>query len=68
MRIVQVTGRVCDLIEGLGEFYTREGVHIWLTGRHRLLDNRAPLEVMREEGGLDRVEALLDQLRSGAHV
>jgi len=60
-------GRVADLIEGLGELYTREGVHIWLTGRHRLLDQRAPLDVIREPGGLERVEALLDQLRSGAH-
>ena len=64
----QVCGRVADLIDGLGEVYTREGVHIWLTGRHRLLDNRAPLDVMREDGGLERVEALLDQLRTGAYV
>jgi hypothetical protein len=54
-----VCGRVADLIEGLGEIYTREGVHIWLTGRHRLLGDRTPLDVMRDEGGLDRVEALL---------
>lgn len=64
----RVCGRVADLIEGLGELYTREGVHIWLTGRHRLLDNRPPLDVMREPGGLERVEALLDQLKNGAYV
>ena len=60
--------RVADLIEGLGELYTREGVHIWLTGRHKLLGDRAPLDVMREPGGLERLEQLLDQLRTGAYV
>jgi len=64
----EVAGRIADVIEGLGDFYTREGVHIWLTGRHRLLGQRAPLDVMREPGGLERVEALIDQLRSGAYV
>lgn len=66
--VESLPGRFADLVEGLSEVYTREGVHIWLTGRHRLLDQRAPLDVIREPGGLERVEALLDQLLSGAHV
>jgi uncharacterized protein (DUF2384 family) len=62
----EVAGRVADVIVGLGDVYLREGVHIWLTGRHKLLDDRAPVDVIREPGGLERVEALVDQLRSGA--
>ena len=64
----EIAGRVADVIVGLGEIYLREGVHIWLTGRHRLLDNRVPLDVIREPGGLEQVEALIEQLQTGAFV
>ena len=60
--------RCADLIEGLLDVYTREGVGVWLTGAHRLLDGRTPADVLRDADGLDRIEALLDQLRSGAFV
>lgn len=51
----------------LADTYTAEGVEMWLKGRHKLMDNRSPLDLI-ENGEGDRVLQAVDALRSGAFV
>jgi uncharacterized protein (DUF2384 family) len=60
-------GRVGRLIDHLEDVYTREGVGVWLLGRHRRLGGRRPVDLL-VDGNVREVEALVDQLRSGAVV
>lgn len=49
----------------LAGIYTPEGVEIWLKSPHRLLDGQTARERI-EQGGVQDVLALIDQLDSGA--
>ena len=55
------------LIEQLSEFYAPGEARLWLFAPHRLLDGDRPADRI-QEGKLDDVLALIDQLRSGAYV
>lgn len=60
--------RILDLAflaDELSEFYEPDEAHVWLFSRHRLLGGRRPVELI-EEGQIEPVLAILDQLRSGA--
>jgi uncharacterized protein (DUF2384 family) len=60
--------RILDLAflaDGLAEFYDPDEAHIWLFSRQRLLSGRRPVDLI-EEGEIDPVLAILDQLGSGA--
>ena len=59
--------RIATIIEAASEVYTREGVGLWLLGRNGLLDNRRPVDLIRE-GQLERLEAAIDAMASGAFV
>lgn len=55
------------LLQELGEFYSPEEAKLWLFSPHRLLGGERPAERI-QQGKIDDVLALLDQLRDGAYV
>jgi len=59
--------RLQAILEGLFDTYKPEGVGIWLSAPHKMLDGRSALDAIRE-GDVAEVLALVDQLTSGAFV
>jgi|ERR1700693_640575 len=55
------------LVENLGDLYPPEEARLWLFSPHRLLGGKPPAERI-QEGKLDDVLAVIDQLRDGAYV
>jgi hypothetical protein len=55
------------LLQELGEFYHPEEARLWLFSPHRLLGGERPADRI-QQGRIDDVLALLDQLRDGAYV
>jgi transcriptional regulator with XRE-family HTH domain len=55
------------LLQELGEFYSPEEARLWLFSPHRLLKGERPADRI-QQGKIDDVLALLDQLRDGAYV
>jgi transcriptional regulator with XRE-family HTH domain len=55
------------LASELAEFYEPADARVWLYSRHRLLDGDSPAHRI-QEGRVDDVLALIDQLKSGAYV
>jgi uncharacterized protein (DUF2384 family) len=59
---------VASIIEGLQTVYKPEGVVIWLTHRHRLLNEQRPVDMMDTEEGRREVYRQICALRDGAFV
>jgi uncharacterized protein (DUF2384 family) len=60
--------RILDLAylaDALAEFYDADEAHVWLFSRQRLLNGRRPVDLI-EDGQIEPVLAILDQLGSGA--
>lgn len=55
------------ILEALRDFYTIGEAKQWMKAPHPLLDGVAPVDAVLAGRG-DEVAALIDQLRSGAHV
>lgn len=55
------------LASELAEFYSPEDARVWLFSKHRLLDGRAPVDLI-QEGRIDDVLAVIEQLKTGAYV
>ena len=55
------------IAERLRDIYTPEGVVVWLNGRHKLLDNERPVDLIRRGEG-DRVRTVLAQLVETAYA
>jgi transcriptional regulator with XRE-family HTH domain len=55
------------LASELAEFYAPEDARVWLFSKNRLLQGATPAERI-QEGHIDEVLALIDQLKSGAYV
>jgi uncharacterized protein (DUF2384 family) len=51
--------------EALAEFYTEEGINVWLNSPHRQLAGRKAIDLIEAEGGADRVWAIIEILRGG---
>jgi uncharacterized protein (DUF2384 family) len=56
---------VAYIVEQLREVYSREGIDIWLHGRNRDLDDRRPIDLLRD-GAFEAVLNAVERLRSGA--
>lgn len=56
-----------SLVALLAEVYRPEGVRLWLRGRHRLLDERRPIDLIAE-GRTEEVEAIVHGLIDGVFV
>jgi|GraSoiStandDraft_41_1057321.scaffolds.fasta_scaffold923127_2 transcriptional regulator with XRE-family HTH domain len=60
--------RILDLAfaaEELGELYPPDEARLWLFSRNKLLDGRAPVELIAE-GRIDPVLQVISQLKDGA--
>jgi antitoxin Xre/MbcA/ParS-like protein len=55
------------LLQELGEFYSPEEARLWLFAPHRLLQGERPADLI-QQGRIDEVFVLLDQLRDGAYA
>lgn len=55
------------IISELAEFYSPEDARLWLFAPHRLLDGDRPADRI-QQGKLQDVLALIDQIRDGAYV
>lgn len=53
------------VVEQLRDVYTDEGIEIWLHGRNKSLNGKRPIALL-EEGHIDEVLGLIDQLHMGA--
>jgi hypothetical protein len=51
----------------LSEIYTSEGIETWMQGRHTLLGDERPVDLL-ERGEGDRVLAVAQQLADGAYA
>lgn len=56
-----------SLVALLAEVYRPEGIRIWLRGRHGMLEERRPIDLIAE-GRTDEVEALVHGLIDGVFV
>ena len=56
-----------DVASMLAEVYRPDGVRLWLKGRHRLLDEQRPLDLIAE-GRDDEVRAVIHGLIEGVFV
>jgi uncharacterized protein (DUF2384 family) len=61
------TSRIVALLDALCTVYTTEGIGMWLYGRHKLLGNQRPIDLLRD-GEIERVEQVVEQLTTGAFV
>lgn len=55
------------LASELAEFYDPDDARLWLFSRHRLLHGETPVQVI-QQGRIDDVLTLIEQLRSGAYI
>jgi transcriptional regulator with XRE-family HTH domain len=55
------------LASELAEFYAPDDARLWLFSRHRLLGGATPAQLI-QEGRVDEVLTLIDQIKSGAFV
>ena len=55
------------LASELAEFYEPGDARLWLFSRHKLLDGATPLQLI-QEGRIDDVLVVIEQLKSGAYV
>ena len=55
------------LASELAQFYEPDDARLWLYSRHRLLQGASPAERI-EQGKIDDVLAIIEQLKSGAYV
>lgn len=55
-----VSRRVADLLELANDNTAPEGMGMWFFMKNRKLDNKRPIDVLRESGGIRRLEALLE--------
>lgn len=51
----------------LATVYKPEGVKLWMEGRHKLLDNERPVDLLKA-GEAERVLAVAEGLADGAYV
>jgi transcriptional regulator with XRE-family HTH domain len=55
------------LVSELAEFYEPDDARLWLFSRHRLLAGATPAQRI-QDGRIDDVLALIEQLKTGAYV
>lgn len=55
------------IVDQLSDFYEPREARLWLFSRQRLLGGRTPAELL-QEGRVDEVIAMIDQLRDGVFV
>jgi transcriptional regulator with XRE-family HTH domain len=55
------------LASELSEFYDPDNARLWLFSRHKLLGGESPVQRI-QQGDIDDVLAVIEQLKSGAYV
>lgn len=55
------------IVDQLSDFYSPDESRLWLFSRQRLLDSRAPVELIHN-GETDMVIEIIDQLREGVYL
>lgn len=60
-----VSRRIADIFDLAHVVYKeQEHVGIWFLSEHPMLDGKRPIDVLRESGGIRRLEAHLETLES----